>query len=164
MENDKLSTAGSHTSQDTELADDEEYVEMDVYEQESQYDQGTESEFLAPLFDSQDHQGDMVATLTNGGQSIREIRQRKARMKSSKTSRIHPVTKPEDKECLATLVSIGGFDAWTLWDSGSTTTGITPTFAQVVDITVFPLSNPHTLQLGTVGSRLLRTGLEWYDI
>ena len=41
---------------------------------------------------------------------------------------------------------------WTLWDSGSTTTGITPTFAQVAEITVFPLSNTHTLQLGTVGS------------
>jgi hypothetical protein len=74
-------------------------------------------------------------------------------MKSSKTSWLHPVTKPEDKECLAMLVSIRGFYAWTLWDSGSIITGITPTFAQVADITMFPLSNPHTLQLGMVGSR-----------
>ena len=28
----------------------------------------------------------------------------------------------------------------------------TPTFAQVAEITVFPLSNPHMLQLGTVSS------------
>jgi hypothetical protein len=151
VDNNKLSTTGSHTSQDAELADDEEYVKMDIYEQESQYDQGTESEFLAPMFDLQDHQRDMVATLTNEGQSIQEIRQQKARMKSSKTSQLHLVMKPEDKECLAMLISIGGFDAWTLWVS--TTTGITPTFAQVVDITMFPLSNPHTLQLGMVGSR-----------
>ena len=48
---------------------------------------------------------------------------------------------------------MGGFKAWTLWDLGSTTTGITPTFAQVAEIMVFPLSNPHMLQLGMVGSR-----------
>jgi hypothetical protein len=61
--------------------------------------------------------------------------------------------KKEDKECLATFVNVGGFKAWTLWDSGSTTTGITPTFAQVADIPVFPLLDPHILQLGTIGSR-----------
>ena len=61
--------------------------------------------------------------------------------------------KKEDKECLATFVNVGGFKAWTLWDSGSTTTGITPTYAQVADISVFPLSDPHVLQLGTIGSR-----------
>jgi hypothetical protein len=33
--------------------------------------------------------------------------------------------------------------------------GITPTFVQVTDTTVFPLSNPHMLQLGTVGSRFI---------
>jgi hypothetical protein len=50
------------------------------------------------------------------------------------------------------FVSVGGLEAWTLWDSGSTTTGITPTFAQVADIAVFPLLDPHILQLGTIGS------------
>ncbi|KAF8238265.1 hypothetical protein L208DRAFT_1243302, partial [Tricholoma matsutake] len=64
-----------------------------------------------------------------------------------------PEYTPEEKECLATFVSIGGYEAWALWDSGSTTTGLTPMFAQVADIRVFPLTNPHTLQLGTVGSR-----------
>jgi hypothetical protein len=52
-------------------------------------------------------------------------------------------------------VNVGGIDAWTLWDSGSTTTGITPTFAQVANILVFPLNNPHVLQLGTIGSRFI---------
>jgi hypothetical protein len=153
VDDDKSSTNGSHASQDAELADDEEYVEMDIYEQNSYYERETETEFMAPLFDSQDHHGDMMATLTNEGHSTQEIKIRKARMKSSKSARLRPVTKPEDKECLATFVSVGGFNAWTLWDSGSTTMRITPTFAQVADITVLPLLNPHTLQLGTVGSR-----------
>jgi hypothetical protein len=153
VDDDKSSTNGSHTSQDAELADDEEYVEMDVYKQNSYYEHEMETEFMAPLFDLQDHHGDMMATLTNEGHSTQEIKIWKARMKSSKSAWLCPVTKPEDKECLATFVSVGGFDAWTLWDSRSTTMEITPTFAQVADITVFPLSNPHTLQLGTVGSQ-----------
>ncbi|KAF8222518.1 hypothetical protein L208DRAFT_1322286, partial [Tricholoma matsutake] len=60
---------------------------------------------------------------------------------------------PREKECLATLVSISGCEPWTLWDLGSMMTGLTPAFAQVANIQVFPLTNPHVLQLGTVGSR-----------
>jgi hypothetical protein len=108
---------------------------------------------MASLFNLQDHHGDMMVTLMNEGHSTQEIKIQKAHIKSSKSAWLCPVTKPEDKECLATFVSIGGFDAWTLWNSRSTTMGITPTFAQVADITVFPLSNPHTLQLSTVGSQ-----------
>ncbi|KAF8221237.1 hypothetical protein L208DRAFT_1534276 [Tricholoma matsutake] len=84
--------------------------------------------------------------------ATRETRLRKASVKMSKTAHPHPIITQGDKECLATFMSIGGFKAWTLWDSGSTTTGIMPTFTQVAEITVFPLSNLHTLQLGTVGS------------
>lgn len=51
------------------------------------------------------------------------------------------------------MVKVGGLEAWALWDSGSTTTGITPTFAHVAKIKVNELLDPHTLQLGTVGSR-----------
>ena len=43
-------------------------------------------------------------------------------------TRLRPTVPLEDKECLATWVTVGGLDAWTLWD-------------------------PHVLQLGTVGSR-----------
>jgi len=32
--------------------------------------------------------------------------------------------------------------------------GITPSFVDVAKITVFPLKNPHVLQLGTVGSHV----------
>jgi hypothetical protein len=47
-------------------------------------------------------------------------------------------------ECLATYVNVNGQDAWMLWDFGSTTSGVTPAFAQVVDIKI--------LQLGTISS------------
>ena len=66
---------------------------------------------------------------------------------------MRPVIKPEEKECLATWVKVEGLDAWTLWDSGSTMTGITPTFAEVAKIPLDTLEDPHVLQLGTVGSQ-----------
>jgi len=69
-----------------------------------------------------------------------------------KESRPRPMFPPNMKECLATFVKVGGQEAWTLWDSESTTMGITPSFVDVAKITVFPLKNPHVLQLGTVGS------------
>jgi hypothetical protein len=68
-------------------------------------------------------------------------------------TRLRPETPPEDKWCLATWVIIGGLKAWTLWDTGSTTTGITPTFAELAKVKVDTLEDPHVLQLGTVGSR-----------
>ena len=152
-DDDKSSADGSHASHDADLADDKEYVEMDVYEQNSSYERETEMEFMAPMFDVGDHCHDTMATLTNGGTITREIKLRKAHVRTSKTAWQCPEISQEDKECLATFISMGGFKAWTLWDSGSTTTGITPTFAQVAKIMVFPLSNPHMLQLGMVGSR-----------
>ncbi|KAG6873564.1 hypothetical protein C0993_001322, partial [Termitomyces sp. T159_Od127] len=56
------------------------------------------------------------------------------------------------KECLVTYVEVNGHPAWTLWDSGSTTMGITPQFAHVNAIRVHELTEPLMLQLGTVGS------------
>ncbi|KAF8223419.1 hypothetical protein L208DRAFT_1316812, partial [Tricholoma matsutake] len=76
----------------------------------------------------------------------------KVHLCADKTAKPQPEHTLEEKECLATFASIGGCEVWTLWDSGSTTMGRTPAFAQVADIQVFPLTNPHLLQLGTVGS------------
>jgi hypothetical protein len=59
----------------------------------------------------------------------------------------------EEKRCLATWTDINGLKAWTLWDSGSTTTRIMPAFAELARIPVDELKDPHVLQLGTVGSR-----------
>jgi hypothetical protein len=82
-----------------------------------------------------------------------EILMRRVRVRTSNNSRVRPVVSSEDKECLATYLKVGGMDAWVLWDSGSTTTGITPTFVHITDIVVDTLLDPHILQLGTVGSR-----------
>ncbi|KAG6882805.1 hypothetical protein C0992_010611, partial [Termitomyces sp. T32_za158] len=59
------------------------------------------------------------------------------------------------KECLVTYVEVNGHPAWMLWDSGSTTTGITPQFAHVNAIRVHELTEPLMLQLGTVGSHAM---------
>jgi hypothetical protein len=76
-------------------------------------------------------------------------------------SRIHPAVLLDEKECLATWVTVGDLAAWTLWDSGSTTTGITPTFAELAKIKVDTLEDPHMLQLGTVGSRsIIKYGVD----
>jgi hypothetical protein len=77
----------------------------------------------------------------------------KSTLLASTIARERPMASPDEKRCLATYVDVGGCEAWALWDSGSTTTGITPAFAQVAKIPVFPLTNPHILQLGTIGSR-----------
>ena len=76
----------------------------------------------------------------------------KYQFKASGKMRSHPQVPSEDKECLATYIKVGDLDAWTLWDSGSTTSGITLHYAEVANIVVDTLSDPHILQLGTVGS------------
>ena len=68
-------------------------------------------------------------------------------------TRLRPVVAPDDKDCLATWVTVGDLAAWTLWDSGSTTTGVTPAFAELAKLRIDTLEDPHVLQLGTVGSR-----------
>jgi hypothetical protein len=138
------------------LNENEEFVEVEVqsYAQgNSYYERETDTEFVAPMFDRLAEPEDMIATADIGKQDNGKVKMRKAVVRASKTARTRPIVRKEDKECLATFVSVGGFEAWTLWDSGSTTTGITPTFAQVADIPVFPLLDPHVLQLGTIGSR-----------
>jgi hypothetical protein len=67
--------------------------------------------------------------------------------------RVRPVPKPEERELLATYSKVNGHDAWTLWDTGCTTVGVTPAFARVAEIPTFSLVDPHIIQLGTVGSR-----------
>jgi hypothetical protein len=118
----------------------------------SHYERDTDTEFLAPMTDRVMKPEGMIKAINNDGQKNGAVKVRKAVMRASKTARTQSVLGREEKECLATFVNIGGIDAWTLWDSGSTTTGITPTFAQVVNILVFPLNDPHVLQLGTIGS------------
>ncbi|KAK0429656.1 hypothetical protein EV421DRAFT_1914265 [Armillaria borealis] len=64
-----------------------------------------------------------------------------------------PMYSASDKMCLSTYTDVNGIMALTLWDSGSTSTAMSPHFADVSKALVFNLVEPVTLQLGTVGSR-----------
>ncbi|KAI0038524.1 hypothetical protein FA95DRAFT_1464503, partial [Auriscalpium vulgare] len=50
-------------------------------------------------------------------------------------------------------LTIGGVEMYVLFDSGSTTNGVSHEAAHVAKLDVFELKEPMTLQLGTVGSR-----------
>jgi len=80
------------------------------------------------------------------------IKMRKHKLKSSHKQQMRPPTSPDEKECLATWVEVNGLKAWALWDSGSTMTGITPSFAEIAKVPVDTLEDPHILQLGMIGS------------
>lgn len=55
--------------------------------------------------------------------------------------------------CLAAYVKINGIQAYTLFDSGSTTDAVTPDFTRVAKLPTYTLDDPVTLQLGCIGSR-----------
>lgn len=88
-----------------------------------------------------------------GNDQTKDVKMRKHKLIPSRKTRMRPKYSEEEKRCLATWVEINDLRAWTLWDSGSTTTGITPAFAELAKIPVDELEDPHVLQLGTVGSR-----------
>jgi len=54
--------------------------------------------------------------------------------------------------CLATYIRVNGMDAFTLFDSGSTTDSLSPDFARTSDVRVHRLEKQIPLQLGTIGS------------
>ena len=74
-------------------------------------------------------------------------------IRSSGKLRERPQVKPENKECLATCTKVGDLEAWTLWDLGSTMSSITPSYAKLAKIVVDTLTDPHVLQLETIGSQ-----------
>lgn len=107
------------------------------------YDEGSSSEFMRPM-----------TVLGDDNAPNKHFRLGKAYVAASRQAQARPEVPKEMKQCLATWVKVGEQLAWTLWDSGSTMTGITPSFAHVAGIKVFLLQDPVQLQLGTVGSRL----------
>jgi hypothetical protein len=54
---------------------------------------------------------------------------------------------------LTATVTIGGVEAFTLFDSGCTIEAMSPAFARLANIKVHQLADQHSLQLGTVGSK-----------
>jgi len=124
-----------YDSHESYQGDDVEEVEVDVYDNDY-YSWTMDDDVLAAMTE-------MPADKVHSGK--RDIKMWRAVMTVSKESRPRPTFPPNMKECLATFVKVGGQEAWTLWDSGSTTTDITPSFVDMAKITVFPLKNPHVL-------------------
>ncbi|KAG6861228.1 hypothetical protein C0993_002740, partial [Termitomyces sp. T159_Od127] len=114
----------------------DEYIAVDVYNNDY-YARDDKEEHLVALTE---HQGD-------GHIHMQRVTLQKAADKLQQ-----PHYTPQEKECLVTYVEVNGHPAWMLWDSGSTTMGITPQFAHVNTIHVHELTEPLMLQLGTVGS------------
>jgi hypothetical protein len=64
-----------------------------------------------------------------------------------------PKRSKRQETCLAGWIKINGVDALTLFDSGSNTDTLSPSFTQISGISTRKLENQVPLQLGTVGSR-----------
>ncbi|KAI0037684.1 hypothetical protein FA95DRAFT_1506691 [Auriscalpium vulgare] len=56
-------------------------------------------------------------------------------------------------QVIAANLRVGGVDMYVLFDSGSTTNGVSHEAAHIAKLDVFQLKEPMTLQLGCVGSR-----------
>ncbi|KAI0039144.1 hypothetical protein FA95DRAFT_1452319, partial [Auriscalpium vulgare] len=76
-----------------------------------------------------------------------------ANLRRHSSSEEQPVRDPQLHQVLAANMRIGNADLYVLFDSGSTTNGISHEAAHVAKMDVFPLKEPMTLQLGCVGSR-----------
>ncbi|KAG6881603.1 hypothetical protein C0993_000790, partial [Termitomyces sp. T159_Od127] len=101
----------------------------------------------------------LVALTEHQGDS--RVRMQRVTLQKAADKLQQPHYTPQEKECLVTYVEVNGHPAWMLWDSGSTTMGITPQFAHVNTIRIHELMEPLMLQLGTVGSRaVVQFGVE----
>jgi len=161
-DSDKLSSI----SEGNEGQSPDERIEIEVpMENEYYKEDGNENMFGMRTYDSTETSGvvkydpeDEYITATvvfplKGNETPNKVKTRKHKLIPSWKTRMRPKYSEEDKRCLATWVEINDLKAWTLWDSGSTTTRITPSFAEIARIPVDELKDPHVLQLGTVGSR-----------
>ena len=63
-----------------------------------------------------------------------------------------PLRTAEDNRCITMMVKIGKMDAYTMFDTGSTSDSLSPDFTRVAGMKVFTLVKPLNGQLGTVGS------------
>ncbi|KAG6894002.1 hypothetical protein C0995_015370, partial [Termitomyces sp. Mi166 len=90
--------------------DGDEYITVDVYDNEYYMREDDEEH----LFALTEYQGD------------RHVKMRRVTLQKAADKLHRPQYTPQEKECLVTYVEVNGYPAWTLWDSGSTTMGITP--------------------------------------
>ncbi|KAG6896895.1 hypothetical protein C0995_010958 [Termitomyces sp. Mi166 len=119
--------------------DGDKYVTVDVYDNKYYARDGDEEH----LFALTEYQGD------------RHVKMRRVTLQKAVDKLQQPQYTPQEKECLVIYVEVNRNPVWMLWDSGSTTMGITPQFAHVNAICVHELSEHLMLQLGTVGSHAM---------
>jgi hypothetical protein len=118
---------------DTPQHSGDEMVEIDTYDNDW-YEQMSVSEqmFAIQHNDKKEDQPQLMVPFPKI--EAKQVQFHKVKLQADRTACYRPIVKPEDKECLATYVKVGKCEAWTLWDSGSMTTGITPAFGEVADI------------------------------
>ncbi|KAF7311776.1 Transposon Tf2-12 polyprotein [Mycena indigotica] len=78
---------------------------------------------------------------------------RRVPLKRAKEAHERPSRAKRENHCLTAFVNINGQQAFTLFDSGCTTEAISPDFARIARVEVFPIQSPVVLQLGTAGSK-----------
>ncbi|KAG6898838.1 hypothetical protein C0993_003666 [Termitomyces sp. T159_Od127] len=104
--------------------DRDEYITVDMYDN----DYYTHDDKEDHMFALTEHQEDRCICM-------RHVTLQKAADKLQQ-----PQYTPQEKECLVFYVEVNGHPAWTLWDSGSITMGITPQFAHMNAIRVHELT------------------------
>ncbi|KAF7298562.1 Transposon Tf2-12 polyprotein [Mycena indigotica] len=78
---------------------------------------------------------------------------RRVPLKRAKEVHERPSRAKRENHCLTAFVNINGQKAFTLFDSGCTTEALSPDFARIAQVEVFPIQSPVVLQLGTAGSK-----------
>ena len=153
-----ISEAEAEENQDTD-----DRIEVEGFEGNDYYEEDDGGDRMFGMRTYEDHEDVVIhetehtmATVVfplQGNERPGTVKMRKHKLIPSRRTRKRPKCSEDEKRCLATWVEVKGLRAWTLWDSGSTTTGITPAFAELAEVPVDELEDPHILQLGMVGSR-----------
>jgi hypothetical protein len=139
-------------------AQESEYKTLSVYEEawyKSDRSRAEEDNHLFWEQDVKDLRGTVIEEASPLTLETRErVKQWQLKLFINKMKAImRPTSSSAQKLLLATFVKVGGLEAWVLWDTGSSTTGVTPSFAAAAKLTVHPLDAPMNVQLGTTGSR-----------
>ncbi|KAJ7572580.1 hypothetical protein C8J56DRAFT_1068230 [Mycena floridula] len=93
----------------------------------------------------------IVDAASNISESLAKVHLHRIRVSSEKIDR--PIRTADQTRCLTLMMEINGLMAYTLVDSGSTTTALSPEFSRVSKLKAYELRSPLNVQLGTVGSR-----------
>ncbi len=86
------------------------------------------------------------------GDSGTDAHIRRVKLRVAKQPQPCPQYSPDDKQCLLMWLKVNGLTVLALWDTRSTSTAMSPNCTDLSKAIVFNLTEPVTLQLGTIGS------------